>query len=572
MSHELLLNSINPHSVVSSIVSQHPYRISSTTLPKDFAIDQSYQITAVSRQSDGTALIFTNQGIKKLPLELIPDNFTAGELKIQHINGVYQLNYLQKIENATQFPNLEEFVKQALKELPAFKALKNYLHQPFVTVELKPETKELFNKIYDSSKQPSEILKEILINIGAREKLQSEVKTLLTISSNQENIKEIIVSIEKHLSKLTNQNPSLNNLTKLIEIVRNTSNIKVAQIRDDLTQIINQQKELLTQGQNKLTPSQNSLATEITNKELKNPTLEAEKLSTFKLIESALGANLNSLAKISLNNNFEQVPKLTSDQLEVLFKKLELLLINSSTISLSLNTDNLLKNLMPLISNLEENEVPEQVRQLLKGLNPKAEIPEAKNHEIINKKAGTSLSKEISLDSVKTELLSSSMQAVSQLKQLNQLISGQELLDKLNPLIKASGEPIFLLFPNLMQNFMSSLEITYLSGHQNRAENQQKKGTGSKQKKKFDRVQFRVSLPYFGGVGVDLQYNDQELFMQISLEKVEITNFIKPHLECLKNILSQRANRSIFIRVQTQTTKTIAPEWLQDLLSSEVEI
>jgi len=80
------------------------------------------------------------------------------------------------------------------------------------------------------------------------------------------------------------------------------------------------------------------------------------------------------------------------------------------------------------------------------------------------------------------------------------LVKSQEILQRINPLVQAAGEPTFLMFPMLIGGFLSKLEASFYP-----AENvydQEKNQSGGEGGKSLSKFSFKIELPNLGNIEV----------------------------------------------------------------------
>jgi hypothetical protein len=122
------------------------------------------------------------------------------------------------------------------------------------------------------------------------------------------------------------------------------------------------------------------------------------------------------------------------------------------------------------------------------------------------------------------------------LTQLTAMISSQDVLQRFAPLVKAMGEPVFMLFPMLFGNILSQAQVTYRSGAFAADDGDSyHEAHGSEV---FHRVQISVPLPRLGKVSIDLAYRKGELLLNILVQSKIAHEVLEKHLPKLRRIFS----------------------------------
>lgn len=159
------------------------------------------------------------------------------------------------------------------------------------------------------------------------------------------------------------------------------------------------------------------------------------------------------------------------------------------------------------------------------------------------------------------KLLSEGLRA---LKSLEQLANGQEVLNQINPLIQALGEPALVLVPSLMQGLLTRWEISVPP----RRVQEEGDGAGGKRSNSegYERVQLSLPLPALGMVGVDLAHRDGEVLLNLTFSNDELTEFVTARLPRLEAALSNLGFDKIKLSAQSGEIKEAIPAWYRELV------
>jgi hypothetical protein len=133
-------------------------------------------------------------------------------------------------------------------------------------------------------------------------------------------------------------------------------------------------------------------------------------------------------------------------------------------------------------------------------------------------------------------------------KLLEQLLSGQDVLNQMNPLLRSIGEPSMIMIPVLVGGHLTPLEIL-LHPPRVDGEEEQKKNDSSRQN--FSRVELRLNLPFLGPVGVDIALRKEEFLATFTSPRQEVVDAVEDSLGELELRLRERGFSSIVLRSQT---------------------
>ncbi|MCB0335367.1 MAG: flagellar hook-length control protein FliK [Bdellovibrionales bacterium] len=159
---------------------------------------------------------------------------------------------------------------------------------------------------------------------------------------------------------------------------------------------------------------------------------------------------------------------------------------------------------------------------------------------------------------------------LEQLKKVERILRSQEILDQLNPILKASGDPVLLLFPNIIQGFLSTIEVTLHPP----VETVDDHGEGSQRKResKQTHATLKVELPKFGKLLVDLHHGDKRLSMEFTFERQAVKSFVDSKLGVLKKALQAHGLEEVNLFTRVGTVNTNAPEWVTSLTHDGIHI
>jgi hypothetical protein len=164
----------------------------------------------------------------------------------------------------------------------------------------------------------------------------------------------------------------------------------------------------------------------------------------------------------------------------------------------------------------EREVVPAQIKQQLQSLLTK--------YQQLIEKMTTSAERENGLHLVDRDTLS----------QVSTMLSSQETLQRFAPLVKAMGEPVFMLFPLLFGNILSQAQLTYRNGGpllDQRGGHQADSGA-----ELFQRLQISIPLPHLGEVAINIAYRKGELLLNILVQSKNAVDVIERRLPELRKI------------------------------------
>lgn len=236
-----------------------------------------------------------------------------------------------------------------------------------------------------------------------------------------------------------------------------------------------------------------------------------------------------------------------------------------------LKSEILLKGLLELTKSNSELSLPDKIKSLLNQIG-------AQPHEIEveNKSSDPNLlsefSKLASKELVDSKSNAQRLKTLDQFKKLDSILRSNEIMDQLNPILKSLGEPVFLMFPNLMGNFLTSLEVCFAPHDRVTRDQKEKSDTESSDEDPFIQVQIATEMPKFGKIGIDLKFNSKQLFMELIFENLKVVEFVTPKIWKLSEKLQEYGKRKIFVSVKQRRIHKITPDWLHEVVAEDTQV
>jgi hypothetical protein len=163
---------------------------------------------------------------------------------------------------------------------------------------------------------------------------------------------------------------------------------------------------------------------------------------------------------------------------------------------------------------------------------------------------------------------------------LEQMAGNQEMLNQLNPLMHALGEPALILFPSLFQGLLAQSELLVQprdGGKQGKQGKKKGKKKGSKEDSEGDdgpdsssyqRVQMTVPMPTMGLVGVDVAHRETEILVRLTVPDEDVARFLLDQLEYLAVVLKDIGFEKAELVANVGLLKEDTPAWCSGLQPS----
>ena len=144
---------------------------------------------------------------------------------------------------------------------------------------------------------------------------------------------------------------------------------------------------------------------------------------------------------------------------------------------------------------------------------------------------------------------------------LENFVQGQEALRRLNPLMQQVGEPIFLLIPGFLQNFLQHLEVSVFPKTDATGEKGAGSGAG------YQRVSAHFDFPSIGNVQVDIAYSSSHILLSLASPSEDVAEFIDTNLHLLKEPLTKLGfSRTELISRVSTSAEPNRPKWIEEVL------
>lgn len=524
-------------------------------LPKGFSVGKIYEVSLVKEFSKDLAKLFTNDGVKELPLNLIPEGFKEGEILITAKNGKLILNFKPLIKDSKLNKEISDLVKKTLVSKLEISDVLNLVSKKANSNLIKFENFPILQNEFKVSNNLKELLTKIINNNSNsfKEIINKEIKSIDLKTPSNEIFNKLIKNINSKSSAFNQSINSYEKISNLLNEITSDNKYTPVSIKEKLSYLLNTQKEKL----NKFIKT-DKVQINSSNYEIEKLFDNQERVSqkTLDSLVSLLEKTLNNKS-VKLVDNKLEVKKITSE-IELILNKESL----NSNIKKSISDkfNNLLntKNFDSIISkNANESAELANIESEYKTLSSKIDFKE------VVKKVFIDSQNDINNVNKRTN----QNEVINQLKNLEQLVHGQEIFEKLNPLLKATDQPIFILFPSLIRNYLSTLEVSYLQ----RTTIKFEKDSKNKKRRKYNVLKLKVDFPKLGEVIVNLKYDEKELYVEFFIANEKHINFIKGKLFLLNQILAKSSKRKIFLSVKQERISSILPDAVKDLLTKEVQ-
>lgn len=134
------------------------------------------------------------------------------------------------------------------------------------------------------------------------------------------------------------------------------------------------------------------------------------------------------------------------------------------------------------------------------------------------------------------------------LTRVEQMVTAQETLARMNPVMQALGEPALLLFPFVLHGLLSHSEINFDPERGGRSGDQGKKKKKGEEEENsdnpdttpFQRIQVSVPLPAMGAVDVDIAHRHKEILVRITVADEQVKSFLLQQSEHLTMMLQEQ--------------------------------
>ena len=220
-------------------------------------------------------------------------------------------------------------------------------------------------------------------------------------------------------------------------------------------------------------------------------------------------------------------------------------------------------------------EFAKQLRsELEQGLQETREIEQGD----LLKGALESIQKQMSSSSENPPDLKRFSSELNALRTLESLFRTQETLNQLNPVMQALGEPAFILFPFVLQGFLSKIDLALYpplfskpngkeeTEEELNQEGEQEEQENAKKRDKRERIHFKTTLPSLGNVEVDFYRSFGQCLLQFNFEDSEVSEFVRSQSESLEAVLNNIGFTQVLLQVKTEELKTPEkPDWPESL-------
>jgi hypothetical protein len=320
---------------------------------------------------------------------------------------------------------------------------------------------------------------------------------------------------------------------------------------------------------------------------LKNGTLpEAADKEVRKVLKEVNETVIKETIEKNANNPVQKLDEKQGAQLKLLSDLIKEVIQNEiklgseltdSAILEKISASPVFKNLVQLLKKIDqslpgpynalENDFVEFAGTLLEKIEHNKASSVSKLSENLSKALDKLDTKFLSQISIEKETVLGPLN-LSALKNLENIASGQEMFQRLNPILQRAGEPMVLLFPFVMQGMLSRLEVNF-SAKNIEKHDKKKKKKGTAQRAQFETIKFNLSLPNLGALSVNILHNQEEILALLNFENKVMAEKIEPALELLEVRMRAIGFQKIQISTSAAKLNTSRPLWLSAILNAK---
>jgi len=160
------------------------------------------------------------------------------------------------------------------------------------------------------------------------------------------------------------------------------------------------------------------------------------------------------------------------------------------------------------------------------------------------------------------------------------IVRGQEMLNQLNPIFQNLGQPAFFLFPLFFQGVFNQVELNYYGPEKQKKPKQRKVDAVSADeerpenkdpRKKRHYARFSLTLPQLGEITVDFSHTLDEAFLQLRSEDAGVVALLENKIADLRAPLAELGLTKFHARAQLDSSPTVRPSWISQILSPASE-
>lgn len=186
---------------------------------------------------------------------------------------------------------------------------------------------------------------------------------------------------------------------------------------------------------------------------------------------------------------------------------------------------------------------------LLGRLNDKnaAQSVEATLEQLISHNIEDTIQQAITtLDSLRTQNSVDNTSNLGRVTKLIEVIEGQRLLNHLNPLMRALGEPSVVVLPLIDRDTLSSCHISFYPRESDRPES-----TPGLPPSDFESTDMTLKLTGLGDIAIKVAHNKSEILLRIFVADESAAELIRQHTPRLENIFKKSGKKiSVSIRAE----------------------
>ena len=151
-------------------------------------------------------------------------------------------------------------------------------------------------------------------------------------------------------------------------------------------------------------------------------------------------------------------------------------------------------------------------------------------------------------------------ESLTALQAAQRLLSGQELLSRLTPLLHTLGEPALMLCPCLLEGFLAHWEVAIdpeaRSAHEVTSA--------------FQRLRLFLPFPQLGPIAVEIALRGKEAYLKFIAEEAPVTAELRQKLPLLEEKLNALEYTVPILTAEQGAAHEAAPQWYLDMTQKNI--
>lgn len=153
------------------------------------------------------------------------------------------------------------------------------------------------------------------------------------------------------------------------------------------------------------------------------------------------------------------------------------------------------------------------------------------------------------------------------IQNVEKILSGQEILNSLNPVMQAVGEPALVMIPSFLSGLLAKWELSIAPRPPEEEESER-----TNKVQPYQRLKLFLPLPNLGDIEVDIAHRKNEVLVRLVTENEAVVSFIQQKSSTLDDAFQALGYVRNMVTAQRGIPRRITPDWYREIAIPDMRV